>query len=144
MTTNILVLPTLQYEIALGRNERRFKVKKQLPRQTTFLSNFKRSKKTWTNQHTSHFYRPSVEIAMDDMEDIDLGNVATKEVLGLLECPVCLDHITPPVKQCVKGHLVCIDCFPRLHHCPTCRSAMCDERNLAMEQVSRLLKYPCR
>ena len=39
---------------------------------------------------------------------------------------------------------VCIDCFPRLHHCPTCRSAMCDERNLAMEQVSRLLKYPCR
>jgi len=81
---------------------------------------------------------------MDDMEDIDLGNVATKEVLGLLECPVCLDHITPPVKQCVKGHLVCIDCFPRLHHCPTCRSAMCDERNLAMEQVSRLLKYPCR
>jgi len=81
---------------------------------------------------------------MDDMEDIDLGSVATSEVLGLLECPVCLDHITPPVKQCVKGHLVCIDCFPRLHHCPTCRSAMCDERNLAMEQVSRLLKYPCR
>ena len=52
-----------------------------------------------------------------------------------MECPVCLDHITPPIKQCVKGHLVCIDCFPRLHHCPTCRSAMCDERNLAMEQV---------
>ena len=81
---------------------------------------------------------------MDDYDDIDLGQVATKEVLGLLECPVCLDHITPPVKQCIKGHLVCIDCFPRLHHCPTCRSAMCDERNLAMEQVSRLLKYPCR
>lgn len=79
-----------------------------------------------------------------DIDDIELGNVATKEVLSLVECPVCLDHITPPIKQCVKGHLVCIDCFPRLHHCPTCRSAMCDERNLAMEQVARLLRYPCR
>ena len=79
-----------------------------------------------------------------DLDEIELGNVATKDVLSLLECPVCLDHITPPIKQCVKGHLVCVDCFPRLHHCPTCRSAMCDERNLAMEQVSRLLRYPCR
>ena len=61
-----------------------------------------------------------------------------------MECPVCLDHITPPIKQCVKGHLVCIDCFPRLHHCPTCRSAMCDERNLAMEQVSISYHFSCR
>jgi hypothetical protein len=79
-----------------------------------------------------------------DMADVDLGSVENEEVLTLLECPVCLDHITPPVKQCQKGHLVCSDCFPRLSHCPTCRGAMCDERNLAMEQVSRLLKYPCR
>ena len=79
-----------------------------------------------------------------DVDNVDLGKVDTSDVLSLLECPVCLDHITPPVKQCVKGHLVCIDCFPRLHHCPTCRSSMCDERNLAMEQVSRLLRYPCR
>lgn len=79
-----------------------------------------------------------------DVDGIDLGKVDNTSVLSLLECPVCLDHITPPIKQCVKGHLVCNDCFPRLHHCPTCRSAMCDERNLAIEQVSRLLRYPCR
>jgi hypothetical protein len=76
--------------------------------------------------------------------EVDLGSVETDSVLTLLECPVCLDHITPPIKQCVKGHLVCIDCFPRLAHCPTCRGNMCEERNLAMEQVSRLLQYPCR
>nr|ACO10646.1 E3 ubiquitin-protein ligase SIAH1B [Caligus rogercresseyi] len=79
-----------------------------------------------------------------DIMDLDLGSVSNTSILSLLECPVCLDHITPPIKQCVKGHLVCIDCFPRLHHCPTCRSNMCDERNLAIEQVSRLLHYPCR
>ncbi len=66
---------------------------------------------------------------------LDLGSVEAEQVLSLLECPVCLDHITPPVRQCVKGHLVCADCFPRLHHCPTCRGDMCQERNLAMEQV---------
>ncbi len=84
---------------------------------------------------------------MDDFleaDGLDLGQVKNVSVLSLLECPVCLDHITPPVKQCVKGHLVCNDCFPRLPHCPTCRSAMCDERNLAIEQVSQLLRYPCR
>ena len=44
----------------------------------------------------------------------------------------------------MQGHLVCVDCFPRLAHCPTCRGDMSQERNLAMEQISRLLKYPCR
>jgi len=75
---------------------------------------------------------------------LELGTVDTNSLLTLLECPVCLDHITPPIKQCTKGHLVCIDCFPRLPHCPTCRSPMAEERNLGMEQVSRLLKFPCR
>ena len=81
---------------------------------------------------------------MMSVPDVDLGSVETDSVLTLMECPVCLDHITPPVKQCVKGHLVCVDCFPRLAHCPTCRGNMSEERNLAMEQISRLLNYPCR
>ena len=34
--------------------------------------------------------------------EVDLGSVDTDSVLTLMECPVCLDHITPPVKQCMK------------------------------------------
>ena len=79
-----------------------------------------------------------------EQANLELGLVNTGSLLTLLECPVCLDHITPPIKQCVKGHLVCSDCFPRLPHCPTCRSPMSEERNLGMEQVARLLKFPCR
>jgi len=79
-----------------------------------------------------------------EQANLELGLVNTASLLTLLECPVCLDHITPPIKQCVKGHLVCTDCYPRLPHCPTCRSTMSEERNLGMEQVSRLLKFPCR
>jgi len=80
----------------------------------------------------------------NDADGVELGTVNNEEVLQLLECPVCLDHITPPMKQCIKGHLVCNECFPRLPHCPTCRSPMNQERNLAIEQIARLLKYPCR
>ena len=30
--------------------------------------------------------------------DMDSGVVDNESVLTLLECPVCLDHITPPVR----------------------------------------------
>ena len=33
---------------------------------------------------------------------LELGSVNTDSLLTLLECPVCLDHITPPIKQCTK------------------------------------------
>ena len=48
-----------------------------------------------------------------EQANLELGLVNTDSLLTLLECPVCLDHITPPIKQCVKGHLVCTDCYPR-------------------------------
>ena len=33
---------------------------------------------------------------------LELGTVDTNSLLTLLECPVCLDHITPLIKQCTK------------------------------------------
>ena len=84
-------------------------------------------------QVLSFIYRcPSKMNIFTEADGLALGTVNNEEVLQLLECPVCLDHITPPMKQCVKGHLVCNECFPRLPHCPTCRSPMNQERNLAI------------
>lgn len=99
---------------------------------------------TSTSKVGTSLKKPDMMNVLEETALLELGAVDTNDLLTLLECPVCLDHITPPVKQCVKGHLVCADCFPRLAHCPTCRSAMSTERNLAMEQVSRLLNFPCR
>ena len=45
---------------------------------------------------------PDIPIAKMMDPEVDLGSVDTDSVLTLMECPVCLDHITPPVKQCVK------------------------------------------
>ena len=90
----------------------------------------------------------SVQMAasLGDIGDLDLGKIESEEVLNQLECPVCYDYIIPPVKQCVKGHLVCSSCFQKLtpSTCPTCRSGLSQERNFAVEKIAYLLKYPCR
>ncbi|XP_046665067.1 uncharacterized protein LOC124357374 [Homalodisca vitripennis] len=39
-------------------------------------------------------------------------------LVSLLECPVCLDHATPPIFQCCKGHIVCQNCHPPPYHLP--------------------------
>ena len=40
-----------------------------------------------------------------EQANLELGLVDTGSLLTLLECPVCLDHITPPIKQCVKADM---------------------------------------
>ena len=83
-------------------------------------------------------------ISSNGIEGLDLGNVDSKKILNLLECPVCYDYITPPIKQCVKGHLVCSSCYQKLTNCPTCRGELSNERNLILEKIAPFLKYPCR
>ena len=43
-----------------------------------------------------------MELLLAEQAALELGSVDTNQLLTLLECPVCLDHITPPVKQCIK------------------------------------------
>jgi hypothetical protein len=56
-------------------------------------------------------------------------------LIALLECPVCMEYMGPPIHQCRRGHLVCAACKPKLPSCPTCRSRFTESRNLAMEKV---------
>ncbi|KAI8428801.1 hypothetical protein MSG28_007473 [Choristoneura fumiferana] len=65
-------------------------------------------------------------------------------LLGLLECPVCMEWMEPPITQCRRGHLVCGTCRKRLDTCPVCRTAFSSVRNRAMENVAGILRYPCR
>ncbi|XP_068630363.1 E3 ubiquitin-protein ligase siah-1-like isoform X2 [Battus philenor] len=67
-----------------------------------------------------------------------------QSLLRLLECPVCLDWMEPPMSQCRRGHLVCGCCRSRLTACPVCRTAFSSVRNRAMEGVAEMLRYPCR
>ncbi|XP_026328441.1 E3 ubiquitin-protein ligase SIAH1-like [Hyposmocoma kahamanoa] len=70
--------------------------------------------------------------------------LVSQSLLRLLECPVCLEWMEPPIAQCRRGHLVCARCRTRLAYCPVCRTAFSSVRNRAMEGVAEMLRYPCR
>lgn len=70
-----------------------------------------------------------------------------------LNCPVCLELVSPPVLQCNEGHLLCGECFenvcrksggPRAR-CPTCRVVFPPQpaRNRAIENMLPAWYKPC-
>ncbi|XP_050442333.1 probable E3 ubiquitin-protein ligase sinah [Adelges cooleyi] len=67
-----------------------------------------------------------------------------EQLINLFKCPVCLGHITPPIQQCFNGHIICQSCNLMCRFCPICTSRFIAKRNLCMEKVSYLLKYPCK
>ncbi|XP_026819405.1 E3 ubiquitin-protein ligase sina-like [Rhopalosiphum maidis] len=66
------------------------------------------------------------------------------QLLRLFECPVCFEHIISPIYQCLHGHLICNKCIVMCENCPTCRNYFNTQRNLYMEKVGNLLKFPCK
>lgn len=72
----------------------------------------------------------------------DSVNNDLSSMVKLFECPVCFDHVTPPIHQCTNGHLVCNKCLdrrPRMDNCPVCRTSIFSRikvRNLQMEAVA--------
>nr|GEZ47058.1 E3 ubiquitin-protein ligase DIS1-like isoform X2 [Tanacetum cinerariifolium] len=93
---------------------------------------------------------PQIEDAMDKEHVHDPAQNATKpnqlatsSVRDLLECPVCLNAMYPPIHQCSNGHTLCSGCKPRVHNrCPTCRHELGNIRCLALEKVAASLELP--
>ena len=77
-------------------------------------------------------------MAMDaDIRDVNEG------VLIELECPVCLEYMLPPIEFCKNGHNICSNCRVNMQECPTCRQPFANIRNLALENLTKRVKYPC-
>ncbi|EXB93501.1 E3 ubiquitin-protein ligase SINAT2 [Morus notabilis] len=73
------------------------------------------------------------------------GISSTNDVHELLECPVCMNLMYPPIHQCPSGHTLCSSCKARVHNCcPTCRQELGNIRCLALEKVAESLELPCR
>lgn len=62
-------------------------------------------------------------------------STVVQTVLSLLECPVCLESITPPAMQCQNGHLLCVNCRIRAEKCPVCRDRYYPRPALIAEQL---------
>ncbi|CAH0549432.1 unnamed protein product [Brassicogethes aeneus] len=67
-----------------------------------------------------------------------------EDILKLLECPVCMSVMRPPIYQCNRGHSICIICRGKVSACPTCDGEWTNSRNFFMENFTTNIKYPCR
>ncbi|KAA8549613.1 hypothetical protein F0562_001369 [Nyssa sinensis] len=74
-----------------------------------------------------------------------LGMPSSSAVHDLLECPVCLNLMYPPIHQCPNGHTICLNCKAKVHNsCPICQQELGNIRCLALEKVAESLELPCR
>ena len=65
------------------------------------------------------------------------------KVMELLECPICLETMGPPIYQCREGHLICGMCRRKVNKCPTCRVTLDNIRNRALENMVAKMVIPC-
>ncbi|GLH13197.1 E3 ubiquitin-protein ligase [Gryllus bimaculatus] len=72
----------------------------------------------------------------------DISNFL-ESVYDLLECPVCLNHMVPPILLCESGHNICFKCRPFMTKCPLCRQSFLRTRNIALEVVAQKLGLKC-
>lgn len=45
-----------------------------------------------------------------------------RSILSALECPICDNYVSPPIRQCERGHIFCDDCYQKLEFCAICQS----------------------
>ena len=65
-------------------------------------------------------------------------------LLMLLECPICVEQMLPPIFQCTNGHVICSACKPKISNCPNCQVADLSVRNLQIERMAESIEQPCR
>lgn len=84
-------------------------------------------------------YRSEETAPIRDEEHPETYDDLNDQLTRLFECPVCFEHIVPPVYQCLLGHLICHKCVLMCDNCPTCRNPFNSKRNLYMEKVTLLI-----
>ncbi|XP_018563397.1 E3 ubiquitin-protein ligase SIAH1-like [Anoplophora glabripennis] len=65
------------------------------------------------------------------------------ELLMELECPICTNYMSPPIRQCATGHSICEDCRRRLPNCALCQGVFTESRNISLEGLAVKMRYPC-
>jgi len=86
-----------------------------------------------------------IKLNNDEAENRCFTDRLSMDLLGVLECPVCLEYMVPPISLCESGHSICDQCRPQLPVCPTCRKPfLAKTRNIALESIADDLDYPCR
>lgn len=78
-------------------------------------------------------------------EDVDECQIMTLSDPDVLDCPICLEHLTIPVFQCDNGHIACSLCSTKVRNkCPSCALPIGYNRCRAIEKVIESVKISCR
>jgi hypothetical protein len=86
-----------------------------------------------------------IKLSDDEPDDSVFTDGLGQDLLNALECPVCMEYMTPPIFLCENGHSICSHCRPQLPLCPTCRRHfLSNARNVGLESIAVELDYPCR
>nr|CAD7588560.1 unnamed protein product [Timema genevievae] len=64
-------------------------------------------------------------------------------ILGILECPICMDSMCSPIYLCKNGHNICSECRQQVTKCSTCRDEFLTTRNIALENLAEKVLYSC-
>ncbi|KAL3615920.1 E3 ubiquitin-protein ligase sinat2 [Castilleja foliolosa] len=88
--------------------------------------------------------RPSPHRKRSNVHGPKRGISSNTAVHELLECPVCLNVMYPPIHQCPNGHTLCSKCQSKVRCCPICRLELGNIRCLALERVAESLELPCK
>uniref|UniRef100_A0A1B6KH73 RING-type domain-containing protein n=1 Tax=Graphocephala atropunctata TaxID=36148 RepID=A0A1B6KH73_9HEMI len=81
---------------------------------------------------------------MDEISHKNFKQIASK-LQRVVECPVCLGPLRPPVSLCDRGHGVCPECKKTLQQCPLCRSPYSNTVSpLTLNQILEALPRRCR
>ncbi|KAF2895791.1 hypothetical protein ILUMI_10393 [Ignelater luminosus] len=67
-----------------------------------------------------------------------------KQLLEELECPICKNHMIPPIYICPTGHSLCSDCKEKIKICAFCQSQIMNTRNYTLEKLTTRVHYPCK
>lgn len=73
-----------------------------------------------------------------------------KDAIELLTCPICFEYLSVPTYQCIKGHILCSECFKSIYSkykiCPQCRCRFDPENyiNSFFNEMLNFFKCSCK
>lgn len=74
----------------------------------------------------------------------DAMTVMMSKVSKELECPVCMEIVVPPVRQCVNGHVTCSACAETLANCSLCNQPILENNPTFINNLLAALPRPCK
>lgn len=76
--------------------------------------------------------------------ELNFPQTESNDPLKVLECPVCIEYMLPPIFLCDMGHSFCHSCTKKLSVCSFCKSRFTNRRNYALENFAEMAYPKCR